>query len=220
MNNHKGVIMKNSIKEKLKSNPYLKLFILNSIVHPVKTRPRWWIRLFQFLYMKKDSKSIIYRNVRKDIVPFNSFSLGKKSVIESFSTINNMVGNIIIGSNSRIGLGNTIIGPVTIGNHVNLAQNITVSGLNHNYQDPDKTIISQGVTTSLITIEDDVWIGTNSVILAGTTIGKHSVIAAGSIVNRDIPPYTVAVGNPVKIIKQYNHEKKEWESIYHKIVDK
>lgn len=220
MNNHKGVIMKNSIKEKLKSNPHLKLFILNSIVHPVKTRPRWWIRLFQFLYMKKDSKSIIYRNVRKDIVPFNSFSLGKKSVIESFSTINNMVGNIIIGSNSRIGLGNTIIGPVTIGNHVNLAQNITVSGLNHNYQDPDKTIISQGVTTSLITIEDDVWIGANSVILAGTTIGKHSVIAAGSIVNHDIPPYTVAVGTPAKIIKQYNHEKKEWESIHHKIVDK
>ena len=124
-----------------------------------------------------------------------------------------MVGEIIIGSNSRIGLGNTIIGPVTIGNNVNLAQNITVSGLNHNYQDPDKTIISQGVNTSRITIEDDVWVGANSVILAGITIGKHSVVAAGSIVNRNVPPFSIVAGNPIRIIKQYNPQKKEWENV-------
>ena len=205
--------MKNSIKERIKSNTRLKLFILNLIVHPIKTRPRWWIRLFLITYTKRGHKSVIYKSVRKDIVPFNPFILGKRSVIESFSTINNMVGEIVIGSNSRIGLGNTIIGPVTIGNDVNLAQNITVSGLNHNYQDPNKTIISQGVSTSRITIEDDVWIGANSVILAGTTIGKHSVVAAGSIVTRDIPPFSIAAGNPVRIIKQYNSQKKEWENI-------
>ena len=212
--------MKNNIKERIKTNPRLKQFILNLIVHPVKTRPRYWIRFFQFIYLKKGHQSIIYRNTRKDIVPFNSFILGDKSIIESFSTMNNMVGNIIIGSNSRIGLSNTIIGPVTIGNDVNLAQNITISGLNHNYQNPNKTIISQGISTSQITIEDDVWIGANSVILAGVTIGKHSVIAAGCIVNRDIPPFSVAVGNPARIIKQYNPQKKEWENIYHKTFDK
>ena len=173
--------MRNKIKEKLKTKPSLKSFLLNFIVHPIKTRPRLWIRLFQFVYIKKGNQSVIYRNVRKDIVPFNSFELGEKSVIESFSTINNMVGAITIGSCSRIGLGNTIIGPVSIGNNVNLAQNITISGLNHNYTDPNKIIISQGITTSEIIIEDDVWIGANSVILAGVSIGKHSVIAAGSI---------------------------------------
>lgn len=208
--------MKRKIKEKLKSNPRLKLLVLDLIVHPIKTRPRWWIRLFQFIYLKKDTGSIIYRNVRKDIVPFNAFILGKKSVVESFSTVNNMVGDIIIGSNSRIGLCNTIIGPVTIGDNVNLAQNITISGLNHNYQDPDKTIISQGVTTSPIAIEDDVWIGANSVILAGTRIGKHSVIGAGCIVHQNIPPYSIAVGNPSKIIKQYNPHTQEWENTRHK----
>ena len=212
--------MKTKIKNKLKSNPRLKQIILRLIVHPEKTRPRWYIRLFQFIYTKKGRKSVIYRSVRKDIVPFNSFTLGKKSIIESFSTINNMVGDIIIGSNSRIGLGNTIIGPVTIGNNVNLAQNITVSGLNHNYHDPNRTIISQGVTTSPIVIEDDVWIGANSVVLSGTNIGKHSVIAAGSIVNCDIPPFSVAAGNPVRIIKQYNFQKKEWESTHYKIINK
>ena len=205
--------MKNSIKEKLKTKPGLKSFILNLLVHPVKTRPRRWLRLFQPFYMKRGRKSVIYRNTRKDIVPFNPFKLGERSVIESFSTINNMVGAITIGSHSRIGLGNTIIGPAKIGNNVNLAQNIIISGLNHNYTDPNKTIISQGVNTSEIIIEDDVWIGANSVILAGITIGKHSVIGAGSIIIRDIPPYSIVVGNPGKIIKQYNFSSQEWTKL-------
>ena len=205
--------MRKSIKEKLKTKQGLKSFILNLLVHPVKTRPRWWLRLFQPFYIKRGRRSVIYSNIRKDIVPFNSFELGEKSVIESFSTINNMVGAITIGSRSRIGLGNTIIGPVKIGNNVNLAQNIIISGLNHNYSDPDKTIISQGVNTSEVIIEDDVWIGANSVILAGITIGKHSVIGAGSVVIRDVPPYSIVVGNPGKIIKQYNFSSQEWTKL-------
>ncbi|MBC5621936.1 acyltransferase [Butyricimonas hominis] len=205
--------MRKSIKEKLKTKQGLKSFILNLLVHPVKTRPRGWLRLFQPFYIKRGRRSVIYSNIRKDIVPFNSFELGEKSVIESFSTINNMVGAITIGSRSRIGLGNTIIGPVKIGNNVNLAQNIIISGLNHNYSDPDKTIISQGVNTSEVIIEDDVWIGANSVILAGITIGKHSVIGAGSVVIRDVPPYSIVVGNPGKIIKQYNFSSQEWTKL-------
>ena len=205
--------MRKSIKEKLKTKQGLKSFILNLLVHPVKTRPRGWLRLFQPFYIKRGRRSVIYSNIRKDIVPFNSFELGEKSVIESFSTINNMVGAITIGSRSRIGLGNTIIGPVKIGNNVNLAQNIIISGLNHNYSDPDKTITSQGVNTSEVIIEDDVWIGANSVILAGITIGKHSVIGAGSVVIRDVPPYSIVVGNPGKIIKQYNFSSQEWTKL-------
>lgn len=202
--------MLQQLKEKIKQNPRLKLFLLNLIVHPIKTRPRGWIRSLRCIYIKRSKGSVIYQNVRKDIVPFNAFILGKNSVIESFSTINNMVGDVIIGSHSRVGLGNTVIGPVTIGNYVNLAQNITVSGLNHNYQDPEKTISSQGVSTNKITIEDDVWIGANCVILAGTTIGKHSVIAAGTIVTQNVPPYSIFAGNPGKIIKYYNRETNTW----------
>ena len=212
--------MRSKIKEKIKSNARLKQFVLDLIVQPVKTRPRWWIRLLQFTYMKRGRKSVIYKNVRKDIVPFNSFILGEKSIIESFSTINNMVGDITIGSQCRIGLNNTIIGPVKIGNNVNLAQNILIAGLHHNYTDPQKTIISQGVRTSKITIEDDVLIGANSVVLAGITIGQHSMIAAGTIVTKSVPPNSVVAGNPGKVIKQYNPQTKEWETIHHKMTDK
>ena len=102
---------------------------------------------------------------------------------------------------------------------MNLAQNITISGLNHNYQDPNKTIISQGITTSPIIIEDDVWIGANSVILACTRIGKHSLIGAGSVVTKNIPDYSVAVGNPAKIIKQYNFQKRVWEDLNNKTMN-
>ncbi len=198
------------LKERIKQNPRLKQFILTWMVHPVKIRPRHWLRLLQPFYLKRKKGAIIYRNVRKDLVPFNPFTLGKRSVIESFSTLNNMVGEIRIGNHSRIGLGNTIIGPVFIGDKVNLAQNVTVSGLNHNYLDPDLPIIDQGVSTAPIHIEDDVWIGANAVILAGVTIGKHAIVAAGTIVNRSVPPYSVCAGNPGRIIKQYDFVKKEW----------
>lgn len=202
-----------NLKEKIKKNPRLKKIMIDFIVHPVKTRPQWWIRLFQFLYLKRGKGSVIYKSVRKDLVPFNRFELGTKSVIEDFSCINNAVGDLIIKDHTRIGLGNTIIGPVTIGSHVNLAQSIVVSALNHNYEDVKTTIASQGVSTNPITIEDDVWIGANSVVTAGVTIGKHSVIAAGSVVTKDIPPYCIAGGVPAKLLKRYDFENNTWVKI-------
>jgi acetyltransferase-like isoleucine patch superfamily enzyme len=136
-----------------------------------------------------------------DTPPYNSFSLGKKSVVESFACINNAVGDVIIGDYTRVGLHNTIIGPVSIGNHVNLAQGITVSALNHNFSDTTKRIDEQGISTSQIIIEDDVWIGANAVILAGVRIGSHSVVAAGAVVTHDVPPNTLVGGVPAKVIK-------------------
>jgi acetyltransferase-like isoleucine patch superfamily enzyme len=99
-------------------------------------------------------------------------------------------------------LHNTIIGPVTIGNHVNLAQGITVTALNHNFSESDIRIDEQGVSTTPVMIEDDVWIGANAVILPGVSIGTHSVVAAGAIVTKDVPPHSLVAGVPAKVIKQ------------------
>lgn len=206
----------NKIKDWLKEHPVAKQWTLNFLMHPVKTRPQWWIRLFQCFYLHKGKDSVIYRSVRKDLVPFNRFELGDRSVIEDFAVLNNAVGEIIIGSESRVGIGNTIIGPVHIGNKVNLAQNITISGLNHKFTDITKPISEQGVSTSPVIINDDVWIGANSVILSGVKIGKHCVVGAGSIVTMDIPEYCVAIGNPGRIVKRYDFEKKEWVKLTYK----
>lgn len=200
-----------SLKESVKQNPKLKQYLHRFIMHPVKTRPNWWIRLFYFIYLKRGKGSVIYRSVRKDLPPFRKFSLGKYSVVEDFSCLNNAVGDLNIGDYTRIGLGNTIIGPVSIGNHVNLAQNVTVTGLNHNFEDVDKRIDQQGVSTRQVIIEDDVWVGANAVILPGVTLGRHSVVAAGSVVSRPVPPYTVCAGSPARIIKRYNRENNLWE---------
>lgn len=202
--------MISSIIQRIKANPVLKQRVLHWMMHPVKTRPRFWLRCLQFLFMKKGKKSVIYRSVRKDIVPFNTFILGDHSVVEDYAIINNAVGDIIIGNYTRIGLGNTLIGPVAIGNKVNIAQNVVISGLNHNFEDTDKLIADQGVATQQIIVEDNVWIGANSVVLPGIRIGKHVVVGAGSVVVKDIPPYSVAIGNPARVIKQYDFEKKQW----------
>lgn len=199
-----------SIVSTIKQNPALKKFVHRLLIPKGQARPRLWVKLFLNRFFHTRGKGSAIRKVRMDVLPFNKFSLGAKSVIEDFSTVNNGVGDVFIGDNTLIGIGNVIIGPVTIGNNVILAQNIVASGLNHEYRDPDTPIHMQPVTTAAIVIEDDCWIAANVVITAGITIGKHSVIAAGAVVTKDIPPYSVAVGNPARVIKRYDAGKKEW----------
>ena len=187
------------ISRKLKSGR-LKNLLLWMMIHPVETRPRMWLRLLQPLYTRCAWSSVIYRSARMDVVPFHAFRLGKKSVVESYSCVNNAVGDVIVGDHSRVGLHNTIIGPVHIGSHVNLAQGIVVSGLNHGFSDPDRRFDEQKVVTAEVVIEDDVWIGANSVITPGVHIGKHSIVGAGSVVTHDIPPHSMAMGVPAKVV--------------------
>lgn len=146
-----------------------------------------------------------------DVLPFNTFSIGKQSTIEDFATINNGVGDVTIGNNTLVGIGNVVIGPAQLGNNIILAQNIVISGLNHNYEDPKTPIRAQNVRTAEIVIEDDCWIGANAVITAGVRIGKHAVVAAGAVVTKDIPSFTIAAGNPARIVKKFNFITQQWE---------
>ena len=191
-----------AIREMFKKNPKWKNFIDWIIMNQVETRPRWFIRILSPLYQHRGKHSVIHSSVRMDTPPYRKFSLGDYSVIESFACINNAVGDVLIGNYTRIGLHNTIIGPVTIGHHVNLAQGITVTALNHKFKNPDIRIDEQGVSTKPVVIGNDIWVGANAVILPGVTIGDHSVIAAGAIVTKDAPPHSLVAGVPAKIIKQ------------------
>ena len=189
------------IRNNLKGSPRLKKFLDNLIMNQRDARPRWYIRLLAPFYQHRGRGSKIYCSVRMDTPPYRQFSLGKRSVVESFCCINNAVGDVLIGDNTRIGIHCTVIGPVTIGSHVNLAQGITVTALNHNFEDTTKRIDEQGVSTRPVVIGDDVWIGANAVILPGVTIGHHSVVAAGAVVTKDVPSNTVVGGVPAKVIK-------------------
>lgn len=203
-----------SISAIIKSNPKLKRLVHWMLIPANDYKPRLWVRLLVNPFKHKRGKGSIVRfKTRMDLFPFNKFELGARSVIEDFSTINNGVGDVFIGSHTIIGLSNTIIGPVEIGNNVMMAQHVVISGLNHGYADIDIPPSDQPVVTSKITVCDDVWIGANSVITAGVRIGKHSVVGGGSVVTKDVPDYAIVAGNPAKLIKQYNFQTKNWERI-------
>lgn len=200
--------------EIIKSNPALKKLIHWCLIPKHQARPRLWVKLFvNPFYHKKGKYVTICRRTRMDVLPFQPFVVGDLTTIEDFTTINNGVGPVQIGSNTRVGMGNVIIGPVIIGNNVLLAQNIVISALNHNYKNVEIPICLQGETVAPIIIEDDCWIGANVVITAGITIGKHCVIGGGAVVTKNIPPFCVAVGNPAMVIKQYNTESKTWDKV-------
>lgn len=203
-----------ALKDKLKENPGLKKLALYLLMPKHQARPRKWVQLFINPFTHKKGKgSLIRRRTRMDVLPFNTFVLGRYSTIEDFATVNNGMGAVIIGDHVRVGMGNVLIGPVRIGNHVILAQNIVLSGLNHGYTDPEVPISLQPCSVAEIVIEDDCWIGANSVITAGVKIGKHSVVAGGSVVTKDVPPYTVVAGNPARPIRQYQPLTGTWEKV-------
>ena len=131
---------KEGFRQQMKDSPRLKRLLDYLIMNQRDARPRWYIRLLAPLYQYRGRGSKIYWSVRMDTPPYRKFSLGRHSVVESYSCVNNAVGDVVIGDYTRIGIHNTIIGPVTIGSHVNLAQGITVTALNHNFEDKNKRI--------------------------------------------------------------------------------
>lgn len=203
-----------AITEKLKTNPKLKRLAIWALMPVNQARPRLWVKWFinPFVH-QKGKRTLVRRRTRMDVLPFNKFTLGSDSTIEDFCTVNNGVGDVFIGDRTRIGIGSVLIGPVKIGNDVRLAQNVVMSGLNHGYEDISVPIHKQPVTTKPIVITDETWIGANVFISAGVTIGKHCVVAGGSVVTKDVPDYTIVGGNPAKIIKRYNFESKAWERV-------
>jgi acetyltransferase-like isoleucine patch superfamily enzyme len=106
-----------------------------------------------------------------------------------------------------------ILGPVLIGNNVVLGIGSQVLGLTHDFEDIEIPIKDQGVSGTKVIIEDDVWIGGNCVIIQGIKIGKHSLVAAGSVVTKDVEPYTIVAGNPARPIKKYDFDTKIWIKI-------
>lgn len=109
--------------------------------------------------------------------------------------------NCVIGMNSHI----TAIGYISIGNNVLTGRNCLITDNSHgfiNREELDMPPMSRMLSHEDVVIGDNVWIGENVCILPGVRIGKGSIIGAGSIVTKDVPDYSVAAGNPVRIIKQ------------------
>lgn len=128
---------------------------------------------------------------KNKVYAFGSFKLGNPK-------------NIRIGNYSKINYGVYIQGRcnVDIGNHVVLSARVMIfdSGLDTNLILTETNLPH---IKSFVKIEDNVWIGAGAIILPGVTIHHHSVVAAGSIVTKDVPPFSLVGGNPAKLIKKF-----------------
>lgn len=108
--------------------------------------------------------------------------------------------DIILGDYSSIGKDSFVQSGTCIGKHVMIAPDCGIYTMNHGFYRTDIPMCKQGLTKpKRVVIEDDVWIGTKTIILPGVHIGKGSVIGAGSVVTKSIPPYSIAVGNPARV---------------------
>jgi acetyltransferase-like isoleucine patch superfamily enzyme len=203
-----------SVVAKIKANQRVKKFVLRMISPKRNPRPRLWVRWLINPFIHKKGKGAIIRfRSRIDVFPWNRFEIGKLTTIEDFCTINNGSGHVLLGDRVRVGIGSVIIGPVTMGNGSGLGQHVFVSGFNHGFKDASANSSGQPLDIKPVTIEDEAHIGANSVILAGVTIGRRCQVGAGSVVTKDIPPFSVAVGNPARVVKRFNSETNEWEKV-------
>lgn len=147
----------------------------------------------------------------------NNISIGKFSIFRGELLVYRHSGKIVVGDYCYLGENSKIwsAGSVTLGNRVLISHNVNIHDNNSHPLDPELRfkqylhIITEKshpteddtLNEKPVVIEDDVWIGFNSTILKGVTIGKGSIIAACTLIVKDVPPHVVIGGNPAKIIK-------------------
>ncbi|MEI5671653.1 acyltransferase [Nocardioides sp. CCNWLW212] len=109
---------------------------------------------------------------------------------------------VSIGDRSGIGQNSRLDGPVEIGRDVMMGPEVMIFALGHEFSDISRPMIRQGMTVpDPVVILDDVWIGARAIILPGVTVGRGAVVAAGAVVTKDVPAFSVVGGNPAKILK-------------------
>jgi acetyltransferase-like isoleucine patch superfamily enzyme len=110
---------------------------------------------------------------------------------------------IRIGQRTFLGEGSVVRGQggVTIGDNVLFGPRVMVLAVNHVFTDPERPIMDQGITAAGIRIEDNCWLGAGAIVLDGVTIGRGACIGAGAVVTHSVPPHSLAVGVPARVIR-------------------
>jgi len=143
--------------------------------------------------------SIFFPTIRNILVSHYLIKCGKEIRVKSGAEISPYCQ---LGDYSELGTRSAIQSNVIIGSNVIMGPDVKIYSRNHNYDDTSLPISSQGKKKYRTILGDDIWIGANVIILAGVKIGSHSVLAAGSIITKNIEPYSIVGGNPAKIIKK------------------
>jgi len=177
-----------------------------SILFSIPTEIGIRLRYFAYKPLFKKTNGLFRIDTGVTIFGFENITLGsnisfmKNSYIYAHDEGTLTIGdNFTMNSNSQLGAS---FGKIVIGNNCAIAPNCVLRASNHTFDNPDIPFIEQGHTYGEIILEDDVWISSNCVITANTTIGKSSVIGAGSVVTKDVEPYSIMGGVPAKLIQK------------------
>jgi acetyltransferase-like isoleucine patch superfamily enzyme len=146
---------------------------------------------------------LINRHSRISAPRGRPISIGDESRVEHGAILATFYGSIEIGSRSMVGPYSVLYGTggLVIGDNVLIGPHVVIVAANHNFSSADVPIRDQHNTGLGIAIESDVWIGAQASILDGVTVGSGSVVAAGAVVTRDVPPNSLVGGVPAKVIR-------------------
>ncbi|ELC8398753.1 acyltransferase [Clostridium perfringens] len=176
----------------------------------------WFLKFFRYGYFGKNSiitsPMIIYN--KKNIFIDDFVTIRWNIRIEPIKRWRNQKFNpkIKIGKHTNIEQNCHIIcaNSVEIGEYVTIAGYSFITDVDHEYMEIDRGVLNQPLIVKETIIGDESFIGMGSRIMAGVNIGRHCIIGSNSVVNKNIPDYSVAVGVPAKIVKRYDFERKEW----------
>jgi acetyltransferase-like isoleucine patch superfamily enzyme len=132
-----------------------------------------------------------------------AITFGRGTVIKAFTIVQTHNGKISFGENCGVSNFNhisTVDADVTIGNNVRLGPNVTILGSGRIFSKKNVPIVEQGYTHKGVTIGNDVLIGAGAIILDGGNISDGAVIGAGSLVDKDVPPYSIVFGAPARVV--------------------
>jgi acetyltransferase-like isoleucine patch superfamily enzyme len=134
----------------------------------------------------------------------NSIQLGRNCSVHEYTIIKSKGGNVLIGENTFISsfVNISAVGNVHIGRNVMLANGCRIETGTHGFTDLEHPMKEQPAKSCGIRIEDDCWLGAGVKVLDNVRIGHGSVIGAGSVVTKDLPPYSIAAGVPARLIKK------------------
>jgi acetyltransferase-like isoleucine patch superfamily enzyme len=144
--------------------------------------------------------------LRSVFLPHFFLHLGKGTEIQSGLRVTNPE-KVSIGANGSFAQGVFITGGggVRIGNWVGFGPDVKIWSVSHRFDDPDKPWLLQGWNQQPVAIEDDVWLGANVFVMPGVTIGKGAIVSACALVNKSVPPYAIAAGNPCRVVGWRKH---------------
>ena len=141
---------------------------------------------------------------KRGIVFGDRCTIGRYAQIAPTGILGGIPGDgLRLGDNANIGPYAFIgcSGYIVIGARVLMGPRVNLLAENHNFDVADVPIKGQGVTREFIVVKDDCWLGAGSTVLAGVTIGHDSVVAAGAVVTRDVPPHSVVAGVPARVLR-------------------